>query len=41
MDEKNQPVLVMVTASDKSAARKIAGVLKEKKFAACLNISPS
>lgn len=41
MDENNQPVLVMVTAPDKSAARKIAGVLIEKKFAACVNISPS
>ena len=41
MDEKNRPILVMMTAPDKSTARKIAGVLIEKKFAACVNISPS
>ena len=41
MDGKNQPVLVMVTAPDKPTARKIAGVLIEKKLAACVNISPS
>ena len=36
-----QPNLVIVTEPDKSAARKIAGVLIEKKLAACVNIPPS
>jgi len=41
MDENTRPILVMMTAPDKSVARKIADVLVEKKLAACVNISPN
>jgi len=30
-----------MAAPDKSTARKIAGILAEKKLATCMNISPS
>ncbi len=41
MVDNTSPILVMVTAPDKSAARLIARALIEKKIAACVNISPS
>lgn len=41
MVDNKQPILVMVTAPDKSAARLIARALVEKKIAACVNLSPS
>ena len=41
MDQKSQPILVVVTAPDHQVARNIAGALLEREIAACVNISPS
>lgn len=41
MNKSNELILVLVTAPDISAARKIATALVDRKLAACVNISPS